>query len=130
MLRSMAYELIKTVHIASAALSYAGFVLRGAWMWAGSPLLKARLTRVLPHIVDTILLLSAIYLAVSIRQYPFQANWLTAKVLALVLYIGLGMATFRGAVTKPQRIAAWVAAQGVFLYIVLVAITKRPFVLA
>jgi len=125
----MDYALIKGVHITCAALSYAGFVLRGIWMWLDSPLLRARPTRVLPHIVDTILLASAIYLAISIRQYPFEASWLTAKVLALVLYIGIGTVALRAGRTKRRRLAAWAAAQGVFLYIVLVAITKRPFVL-
>ena len=126
----MDYGWIKAVHVTCAALSYAGFVLRGAWMWADSPLLTARATRVVPHIVDTVLLVSAVYLAISIRQYPLGASWLTAKVVALMLYIGIGTVALRRGRSKRTRLLAWAVAQGVFVYIVLVAITKRPFVLA
>ena len=45
-----------------------------------STLSAHRLTRVLPHIIDTLFLVSAVWLAVMIRQYPFTDAWLTAKI--------------------------------------------------
>jgi uncharacterized membrane protein SirB2 len=81
---------------------------------------------VVGHIVDTILLASAIALAVMIRQYPFAAPWITAKVVALVLYIVLGSIALKHGRTPRIRIAAWIAAQCVFAYIVWVAIHKDP----
>jgi uncharacterized membrane protein SirB2 len=122
----MDYFLFKQVHVACAVLSYAGFFVRGMWMMRDSPMLERRWVRILPHANDTLLLASAIALAVLSRQYPFVHGWLTAKVLALVLYIALGMAALRPGRGKPLRIAAWVAAQAVFLYIVWVAITRSP----
>lgn len=65
-----AYSVLKQVHVASIILSGAGFLLRGVWMLAGSPLLSHRLTRVIPHLVDTVLLGSAIGLAIVTHQYP------------------------------------------------------------
>jgi len=42
------------------------------------------------------------------------------------LYIGLGMMALRFGKTRRARVSAWIAAQLVFLYIVLVAVTKNP----
>lgn len=123
----MEYIVIRQVHVACAALSYFGFFLRGVWMMRDSPMLGRRWVRILPHVVDTILLASAIALSVMSLQYPFVQGWLTAKVVALVLYIGLGMLALKPGRARPQRIAAWVAAQLVFGYIVWVALARDPF---
>ena len=85
------YLALKHFHITCVVLSGVGFALRGGWALAGSPLARARLTRVLPHVVDSCLLLSAIGLAWMAGQYPFVHGWLTAKIVGLLAYIGLGM---------------------------------------
>ena len=120
----MDYTVIKYVHVSCAALSYAGFVARGILMIRAAPLLQARWVRIAPHVVDTLLLASAIALAVMSQQYPFVQSWLTVKVLALLLYIGLGMIALKRGATRRGRIVAWLAAQLVFLYIVAVAVTR------
>ena len=120
----MDYTSVKYVHVICVALSYAGFVARGLLMIRAAPLLEARLVRVAPHVVDTVLLASAIALAVMSRQYPFVESWLTAKVLALILYIGIGTVALRRGRTLRVRIGAWIAAQIVFLYMVAVAVTR------
>jgi len=118
------HALLKSLHVACAAVSYALFVLRGAWMLRDSPVLRARWVRVVPHAVETVVLASAVAMALAIRQYPFVAGWLTAKVLALVAYIALGMLALRSGRPKRVRLAAWLAAQAVFCYIVAVALTR------
>lgn len=123
----MSYLTLKYVHVACIVLSYALFFVRGVWMMRESPLLAARWVRIVPHVIDTVLLASAIAMAVVIQQYPFVAPWLTAKVIGLVVYIGLGMVALKQGRTKRMRIVAWIAAQVVFLYIIAVAILKRPF---
>lgn len=122
----MDYLSLKTVHVSCVVASYALFFARGVWMIRASPVLAARWVKVLPHVVDTVLLGSAIAMAVVIRQYPFTAGWLTAKLVALVVYIGLGMVALKYGATRRTRIVAWVAAQAVFFYIVAVALTRRP----
>jgi uncharacterized membrane protein SirB2 len=122
--------LIKLTHVTCAALSYAGFVLRGIWMIRDSKMLERRWVKVLPHVVDTVLLASAIALAVMLKQYPLAAPWLTAKVVALVLYIVLGMVALRRGTTRRIRIGAWIAAQAVFLYIVAVALTRNVLIVS
>ena len=122
----MDYFAFKWVHVGAAATTYTLFFLRGIWMIADSPLLRERWVRIVPHLVDTVLLASAIAMAVMIRQYPFVSGWVSAKVIALVIYILLGTVALKRGRTKGQRVAAWFAAQGVFFYIVAVAYTRNP----
>jgi uncharacterized membrane protein SirB2 len=123
----MDYLALKNVHLICVVLSYLSFLVRGVWMLRDSPLLGARWVRIAPHVIDTILLASAIAMAIMIRQYPFTAPWLTAKLIGLVAYIALGVAALRRGRTKGVRLGAWIAAQLVFFYIAAVALTKQPF---
>lgn len=121
-----AYVAIKYLHVGCVVLSLAGFAARGALMLAGSPLLQARFVRVAPHIVDTILLASAGWLAWFLGQYPFVHGWLTAKVLGLVAYIALGTLALKRGRTKRIRIAALLGAILSAGYVVAVALTRDP----
>ena len=126
----MDYVTIKHVHIASAALSGSLFLLRGIWMMRESTMLQNRVVKILPHVVDTILLASALIMVFWSGQYPFVQNWLTAKVLALIAYITIGTIALKRGGTKTQRVSAFFAALLVFAYIGLVAMTKRALVFA
>jgi uncharacterized membrane protein SirB2 len=116
---------LKYVHLTCVVLSGAGFFIRGIWMIRESPRLHEKWVRVLPHIIDTTLLVSAILLAWQIRQYPFVHGWLTAKVLALVAYIVIGAVGLKYGKTRKIRVTAWLVAMAIFLYIVLVALTRQ-----
>jgi len=119
-----AYRAIRALHVGCAVLSIAGFAARGALMLADSRLLQARFVRIAPHVVDTVLLASAVWLAWFLGQSPFVHGWITAKVLALVLYIVLGMFALRRARTKRVRIVAFGGALAAAAYIVAVALTR------
>jgi len=71
-----------------------------------SSMLRLRWVRTVPHIVDTLLLASALTMAVWIGQYPFVQGWLTAKFVALVLYVGLGTVALRMGKTKAVHSSA------------------------
>lgn len=122
----MSYAALKMLHVISVAVSYLLFSLRSIWMMQGSAALQQRWVKITPHIVDTVLLASAIALAIMIHQDPIHNSWLSAKVAGLLLYIGLGMMALRFGKSRRTRISAWIAAQIVFFYIVLVAVTKNP----
>ncbi len=122
----ISYEMLKMIHVGSVIVSYALFFLRGVWLMQDSQKLRQRWVKILPHVVDTILLTSAIVLAMTIQQNPLDNSWLTAKIAGLLLYIGLGMIAIRFGKTRRIKIMAWIAAQCVFIYIVLVALTKSP----
>jgi uncharacterized membrane protein SirB2 len=123
----MDYLSLKHFHMGCAALSGTLFLLRGKWMLRASPLLQQKWVRIAPHVIDTLLLASAIGLAVWSHQYPGQQPWLTVKLVALLGYIVLGSIALKRGRTKGQRQAALVAALALFLYIGMVAVTKRPF---
>lgn len=93
-----------------------------------SEALKKKWVKILAPIIDTILLVSAIILAMKTHQYPFTHNWLTAKIFALIIYIALGMVALNYGRTKNIRITAWLAALCCFGYIVSVAISRNPVI--
>jgi uncharacterized membrane protein SirB2 len=120
------YYLTKFLHQLCALASFTLFALRGVWMLRDSPQLARRWVKILPHAVDTLLLASAIALTLMLGQYPLTHAWLTAKLVALLVYIGLGLVALRYGKTKGVRAVAWIAALGVFLYIVSVALSHDP----
>ena len=122
----MSYALFKGIHLTTVAVTLALFLLRGTWMMLDSDHLNSRWVRVLPHINDVLLLLSAIVLTIMLNQYPFTQGWLTAKFFALILYIVLGTVALKRGSSKPLRISAWLAALGVFTYMVAVAVNHEP----
>lgn len=120
------YSALKHLHTTTVVLSFCLFALRGVWMLVESPQLQRIWVRVVPHVIDAVLLASAIGLAVILHQYPFVHGWLTAKVLGLILYIILGSIALKRGSTKTIRATAWIAALAVFGYIVSVATTHSP----
>lgn len=123
-------EIVKTIHIVCALLSISGFVGRGLLLIKGSPLLTARWVKISPHIIDTVLLASAIILASQWGWAALQMPWLQAKITALIVYIVLGSLAIRPGRPQWVRISAWLAAIITFAYIVSVAMTKNLFVMA
>lgn len=122
----MDFTVLKMIHVTTAAVSYTLFMVRGIWMINGSPRLNERWARIVPHVNDTVLLAAAIWMTILTRQYPGTHAWLTAKLVALVVYIGLGTVALKRGKTRRTRIAAWFVAQAAFFYIVAVALTRNP----
>ena len=98
----MSYLLLKHFHGTCAVISFTLFFLRGIWSFNGSAIMRQRWTKVIPHVVDTLLLASALTLAFTIGQYPFVDAWLTAKVIGLIMYIGLGLVALNTPGAKPR----------------------------
>ncbi|QFU77652.1 regulator SirB [Halioglobus maricola] len=124
--RTQMFEWLKCLHVSCAVLSIAGFALRGYWVLSDNALRAHKLTRVAPHMVDTLLLASAIGMLVIWQVSPFQLDWVMVKIGALLLYIGLGMVTMRFARTRMWQSVSYVAALMVALYIVAVARAHSP----
>ena len=122
----MDYGVLKAIHQSAVAISLAGFFARGLGMLADAGWLRHRVTKTLPHVVDTVLIVSAIGLAWMLRLSPTSTPWLAAKIVGLLAYIGLGMVALRFGRTKTGRASAWIAALVTFGYIVSVALTKDP----
>ncbi|MEO7108020.1 MAG: SirB2 family protein [Rhodoferax sp.] len=122
----MDYYSIKTLHQSAVGLSLLGFFARGAASLSGAAWVRSRAAKTIPHIVDTVLLLSAITLAWLLRLNPLVTPWLMAKIVGLLVYIGLGVLALRPGLPLRVRLSAWVLALVSFAYIASVAITKSP----
>lgn len=121
------YLVLKFLHVTFAVLSLLGFSLRGFWMLKESPMLHKKPVRILPHINDTLLLLTAIMLAVLTGFYPFVVGWVTLKVVLLVVYIVLGIFALKRGKTRQSRTIFFVAALVTILAIFAIAGIKPGF---
>ncbi|WP_409525796.1 SirB2 family protein [Nitrincola sp. MINF-07-Sa-05] len=123
---ALLYSSLKHLHLFMVALSVSGFMLRGYWMLCSNPLLQHRLTRTLPHLIDTLLLASAIGMMIIIQQYPFTTPWLTAKLIGLMFYILFGTLALKRAPTRRSRIFFFCLALLAFFYIAGAAVEHNP----
>lgn len=121
------YPVFLAVHVSAVVVSISLFVLRGIWMMRQSAMLTKKWVRVTPHVSDTVLIASAGLLTVSIGQYPFVNDWLTAKFILMFLYIGFGYFAINHGHNKGSRIVNGATAIVILVYIVSVAITHNPF---
>ena len=126
----MEYPTLKLIHVSAVALSFLGFAARGIGVLRAASWVRGRLARTLPHLVDTVLLISALGMLWSIRLSPWALPWLRAKLVGLVVYIALGVLALRPVKAShkasPVSFVAWIGALGVFGYIVSVALTRSP----
>jgi len=121
------YQIARELHLLLVLLSVGLFVFRGALMVADSALLTSRALRILPHVIDTLLLASAVWLVLLLRQYPFVHGWITAKVLGVVAYIVLGSIALRRGRTRLVRVTALAGALLTIAYIIGVARHHHAF---
>jgi uncharacterized membrane protein SirB2 len=123
----VSYLAWKHLHLTCVLLSGLGFALRGVWMLNGSSLLEHRWSKRLPHVIDTLLLGSALVMVAMSQQFPFVEPWLTAKVFGLLIYIGLGTLALKRGTTRASRAVFLVMALLAYAYIVGVALTRSPW---
>ncbi|RUO80480.1 invasion protein [Idiomarina tyrosinivorans] len=116
------YSAFKHLHLTFIAISVLLFLLRFVWVMRDSAMMQKKWVKIVPHINDTLLLLSAVGLMVMIHQYPFVNTWLTAKLLGLVAYIGFATMALKSAGGK--RWLGFALAVITLWYVVNVAVTK------
>lgn len=89
----MTIAMLLTLHLICVALSVSLFVARYWWRYCGHALAAARWTRIVPPVIDTLLLLSGIGLIVKTHILPFteSGSWLTEKLFGVIIYIVLGL---------------------------------------
>ncbi|HNU10580.1 MAG TPA: SirB2 family protein [Rubrivivax sp.] len=120
------YVLLRHAHRTFATLSILGFTARWLGVLAGKAWTQGRTAKTLPHVIDTLLLASALAMAFGAGFTPENAPWMTTKIVLLLVYIGLGVVALRPTQPSVVRAYAGVAAIAVFAHIVAVAFTKEP----
>ena len=117
--------ILKHTHLTALFVSFLLFFIRGYLMMRESNASKHRAFLITPHIVNLILIGTGISLAVFMHLNPANQPWLVVKLVALVIYIALGVLTFKHSSLKARKIL-WLSALIVFAFIVSVARTKNP----
>ncbi len=120
------YMMAKHLHLTAVALSILFFIFRFIWSQLDASALSKKWVKILPHIIDTVLLASAIWLCVILSQYPFVNAWLTFKLVGVVLYIVFGLFALKKAKTTLSKWAFFIAAIAVLMATAMVAVTKQP----
>ena len=120
------YEIVKHIHFTAIALSVVLFVLRFILSTMQSPILQKKWLKILPHIVDTLLLISAGTLCVLLKQYPFVDLWVTEKFLALAMYLFMVTLALKLGRTGFMRGVGFVGALSWIAYAGIVAVSKQP----
>ena len=124
------FNILITLHLTSVALTISLFTLRYWWRWSNNPRFQARWVRVLPHIVDSILLLSGVGLIALTGYLPFTVKgaWLTEKLFGVIIYIVLGFIALGRHRPRGQQAGFIAFMLGlVVLYIIIkLAATKVP----
>ena len=123
----MSHETLVTLHVVFAALSILGFALRGAGRLVDAAWVRARSVRVLPHLLDTLLFASGIWLLLRLSGAPLGQDWFRLKMVLLLGYIGLGFVVLRFARTASQRVAAYGAALLSAAGLAVLAVTRGSF---
>lgn len=116
--------MIKLIHMSTAFISIALFLIRGFWVFNHSDMMNKKWVKIVPHVNDTILLVAAIFLTVGISQYPFTHDWLTVKLIALIFYIVFGMFALKRAKERKNKVIFFILALMTFSYIVGVALSR------
>ncbi|MGL4600723.1 MAG: SirB2 family protein [Plesiomonas sp.] len=122
------YIFLKHLHMTTLAISVSLLVLRFIWSLCGTKVMQQRWVKIVPHINDTLVLLSGVSLMVITGFYPFTPHtlWMTEKLLGVVIYILLGFVALKESKNKVIRFFALLGALGWIWLIAQMAITKTP----
>ncbi|WP_342755284.1 SirB2 family protein [Pantoea sp. MBD-2R] len=123
------YSAVKTLHMVTVAITLLMLLLRFFWLQTGSAMMQRRWVRIVPHLNDTLLLLSGAWLVAITHFYPFspQGAWLTEKLFGVIIYIALGfVALGRKPRAQKARWIAFIVAIAMLVLIYHLATTKMP----
>ncbi len=121
--------MFKHLHMTLAVISISLFTLRFAWLMLNSEQLNRKWVKIMPHIVDTLLLVLGVMMAVKLAINPLEQLWLAEKLLAVAAYIFTGIYTLKFARNRMMQIFGFLGAMGWVMLIVRVAMTKETMFL-
>ena len=120
------YEIVKHTHLTAIALSVILFILRYVLSAKQSPMLEKKWLKIMPHVVDTMLIASAATLCVLLEQYPFVDMWVTEKLMALVMYVLMVTLALKLGKNGSMRGIGLIGALSWIVYAGMVAVSKQP----
>ncbi|XKH01704.1 SirB2 family protein [Marinobacter nauticus] len=121
------YVILKHLHMTTAYLTISLFALRLLLDAVGRPGWRQTPLRWIPHVNDTILLVSAIVLLFVTGYISDMPGWLLAKIALLFGYIVVGVFAIKPTFGKPVRIGAAILALAMVSAIFHLAMAKPVF---
>ena len=121
------YITLRQLHVGFVTASGSLFALRAFATLAGARWPLSRPARVASWVIDTSLLSAGALLWATLQLNPLVQAWLGAKLLLLLVYIGLVTMALRRARTPSARLAWTLAALACFAWIVGTAIAHDPY---
>lgn len=119
------YLFAKHLHMTAVALSIILFLLRFGLLSSGSQMLSKKWLKISPHVIDTVLLASAVWLCVILQLNPLAHDWLWQKIFAVIIYIGLGFYVLKAAKNPLQRGIGFVLALAALAIAVKLVMTRQ-----
>ena len=124
----MQYLFVKYSHQIFVAITILLFNIRFFLLWRHPEKPLAGIWKAMPHLNDTMLLFTGLWLMKITHFSPFNAPWLGMKILLLLVYIVLGMIMMRSRPRSPTFYIVYVLAMSCVATIVFLAKTKTlPF---
>ncbi len=117
------YAGIKHSHMLFITISIVLFQLRFFLKTFNKPISKP--LKIIPHVNDTLLLITGISLAYQASINPMEHHWLLSKIIALLMYIGFGTVAIKSQGMKSS--ISYVIATLLFVFMVFTAIKKHAF---
>lgn len=124
----MQYLFVKYSHQIFVTITILLFNIRFFMLWRHPEKPLAGIWKAMPHLNDTMLLFTGLWLMKITHFSPFNAPWLGMKILLLLVYIVLGMIMMRSRPRSPKFYIVYVLAMLCVATIVFLAKTKTlPF---
>tara|TARA_Y100001956_G_scaffold62403_1_gene62400 strand:- start:195 stop:569 length:375 start_codon:yes stop_codon:yes gene_type:complete len=122
----MEYMALKHTHMLLAVISILLFYTRAVARMRSLAIAKNKILFIGSHSVDTLLLISAVGLALTLGLSPHNQPWLMEKILLVVAYIGVGVLLARQKHIKGQ-LSLLLLATSIILAIFYLARFKTAF---
>ncbi|WP_370978161.1 SirB2 family protein [Agaribacterium sp. ZY112] len=92
---TLTFILLKHLHVWCVVLSVMLFCVRLSWLRKQNELLKKRIVRILPHLIDNLMMISGIGMMLILHYHQYLPNWLALKLVLLGSYIMFGLLAMR-----------------------------------
>lgn len=123
------YPIILKLHLAVIAISLVLYLCRFVFALAGSRLSIHPVAVKSAGLLAMLVLITAAALCVTIGQYPFLDGWLTEKLIGLLIYIVMGIASLKPTTARPAQLLYGVIALTAFAGTFMVARLHAGFFL-
>ncbi|MDT0581854.1 MULTISPECIES: SirB2 family protein [Alteromonadaceae] len=120
------YQMAMHLHVTAVVISLALFSFRFVLTIKGHGMLQQKWLKIVPHVVDTVLLASAVWLLTMSSMMQVD-GWVASKVIGVVLYIVSGLFALKWAKNNRSRVIGFASA---IIWVGLtasIAVSKQPF---